>query len=232
MVENNLQGQKTEKIDAKKKIVNIVAIVICVLLLPILIINCTLIVKGLGNPDEVPSIFNRIPLIVLTDSMEPDIKSGDLIICKKIDAKSVKVGDVISFYDPEGTGTSIVTHKVNSIIVDQVSGEIYFRTQGVNNNVEDRLSVPQENLVGIWTGSRFGGMGSVVLFMQSTVGLLICILVPLALIFLAYFINKKKAEKQGLSEKELLVAELNALKAENQALQKADSDAKEKNEGE
>ena len=35
------------------------------------------------------------PLIVLTDSMDPEIKSGDLIICQTIDAKDVKVGDVI-----------------------------------------------------------------------------------------------------------------------------------------
>ncbi len=213
MEENKSTVNKTRNVDAKK-IVNIIAIVVCVILLPVLIINCTLIVKGLINPDEVPMIFNRAPLIVLTESMEPEIKAGDLIICKKVDAKDVKIGDVISFIDPEGNGTSIVTHEVNEVLVDE-NGKIYFRTQGVNNNVEDKASVPEENLVGVWTGTRFWALGSIVLFMQSTAGVLICVLVPIGIIAVLYFMNKKKADKSEQDEKEKLLAELNELRAKD-----------------
>jgi signal peptidase len=61
--------------DKKQKILNIVGIALCVILIPILIMNCVLIVKGLVNEDEVPGVFGRTPLIVLTDSMYPEIKS-------------------------------------------------------------------------------------------------------------------------------------------------------------
>ena len=78
-------SSSVEQPSKAKIILNVVAIVLCVILLPILVFNCILIIKGMLNPDEVPSIGNSIPLIVVTESMDPTIKAGDLIICKEID---------------------------------------------------------------------------------------------------------------------------------------------------
>ena len=75
----------TQTPDKKQKILNIVGIVICVMLIPILIFNSILIIKSVVNEDKVPGVLGYTPLIVLTDSMYPDIKSGDIIICKDID---------------------------------------------------------------------------------------------------------------------------------------------------
>ena len=88
----------------KNKILTIIGIILCVILVPILIVNLTLIVKSYTNKDEVPAIGGYSPMIVLTDSMLPEISSGDLIIAQRIDPKDVKVGDVISFFDPAGNG--------------------------------------------------------------------------------------------------------------------------------
>ena len=74
-------SSSAEQPSKAKIILNVVAIVLCVILLPILVFNCILIIKGMLNPDEVPSIGNSIPLIVVTESMYPTIKAGDLIIC-------------------------------------------------------------------------------------------------------------------------------------------------------
>ena len=198
-------------VDKKQRILTIVGIVLCVILIPILIVNCTLIIKSLVNKDEVPDIGGKTPLIVLTDSMYPEIKAGDLIICEDVEAGDVKVGDVISFFDPAGNGTTVVTHRVNSI--ETVNGKLYFRTQGDNNNTEDRLSVPEENLVGRWTETRFAGIGRIAMFMQSTVGLIICIGVPLAALVTYELLRYKKANKQKQGDVDALMAELAALKA-------------------
>ncbi|MBO7273494.1 MAG: S26 family signal peptidase, partial [Clostridia bacterium] len=88
---------------------NIVGIVICVLLVPVLIVNCTLIIQSMIHEDEVPSFGKYIPLIVLTESMEPAIMSGDLIICQKADAEDLDVGDVISYFDPKSSASAVVT---------------------------------------------------------------------------------------------------------------------------
>ena len=193
----------------KKIIVNVIGIILCVILIPILFINCFLIVKGIANKNEVPSIGGNAPLIVLTGSMDPTIKAGDLIVTKKVDAKDVKVDDVISFFDPEGNGSSIVTHRVIGIEIDETSGEIFFRTQGDNNDIADMTPVPERNLVGRWEGTRFWGLGYVVLFTQSTVGIIVIIAVIVVGIFVYMMIRKRIQDK----ETDSLKAELAALKA-------------------
>ncbi len=209
--------------DKKQKVLNIVGIALCVILIPILIMNCVLIVKGLVNEDEVPGVFGRTPLIVLTDSMYPEIKSGDIIICKDISPEDVKEGDVISFFDPEDkNGVAVVTHRVIEIITDD-DGKLYFRTKGDNNNAQDKASVPAENLVGIWTETRFAGLGHVALFMQSTWGLVVCIFLPLAL-FVGYEIfRRRKQDTKQQSDMDALMAELAALKAQQAEQQNKDN---------
>ena len=132
--------------DKANKILTVIGAVLCVILIPILIVNCTLIVKSLVNKEDVPDFGGFLPLIVLTDSMYPEIKSGDLIFCKTVEAEEVNEGDVISFFDPAGNGSAVVTHKVERI--EKENGKLSFVTKGINNNTEDRLPVPADNLVG------------------------------------------------------------------------------------
>ena len=197
---------------ANGKVMTIVGIVLCVLLVPILVFNCTMIVKGWVNKDEVPSIGGVSPLIVLTDSMDPVIKSGDIILTKQIEGEAVVKGDVISFFDLAGNGTSVVTHRVVDIKTEK--GEIFFQTKGDANNIEDRRWVSENALVGKWTERRIPLVGHVALFMQSTVGLLLCIFLPLAL-FVGYDVmRRRKQASVAKDDVAALKAELEALKAE------------------
>ena len=190
----------------------IIGIVLCVILIPILIVNCTLLVKSLINQDEVPDFAGVIPLIVLTDSMYPDIKSGDLIFVSKTDAAEVQAGDVISFFDPAGGGSAVVTHKVIERIEED--GKLSFRTQGINNNTADRLPVPAESLVGLYSGTRLAGAGNVALFLQSTPGLFVCVLLPLVALVLYEVLHRRKQEKSKDQDIDALMKELEKLKAE------------------
>lgn len=193
------------------KILTIIGIILCVILIPILIINLTLIVKSYTNKDAVPSIGGTFPLIVLTDSMYPAIESGDLIICHTIDAEDVKVDDVISFFDPAGNGTSIVTHRVIEIVED--GGEVSFRTRGDNNNTEDKSLVPADKLVGVYK-SRIPNAGHVAMFMQSTTGLIVCVVLPIILLVGYDVIRRRVYEKNKKDDTAALMAELEALRAE------------------
>ena len=212
-----LEKRPDEQTTRAQKIINITALVLCIILVPVLIMNCVLIIKDMINPKEVPSVFGNIPLIVLTESMEPDILAGDLIVCKKIDPKDVKVDDVISYFDPEGSGSTIITHKVVKVEVDPESGDISFRTYGINNNIEDRLSVPAENVVGIWNGTRFWQLGRVLLFTQSIPGILLCVILPIAAVVAYEVIRRKKQDQNNQSDIDKLRAELEAMKAANAA---------------
>lgn len=198
------------KADSRQKLLTVIGTVLCIILLPVLIVNITLIAKSYINTDEVPGIGGYCPLIVLTDSMLPEISSGDLIICQELDPEDVKVGDVISFFDPAGNGTSVVTHRVLEIV--QEDGQIKWLTKGDNNNTEDKELVPAGNLVGIYR-SRVAGAGNVAMFLQSTPGLIVCIGCPVLLLVLFDVLRRKKFEKAKQADTDALLAELEQLRA-------------------
>ncbi len=119
-----LKKEKKKKEKGKNgksgKVSFIIGIVICVILVPILIINSILIVKGIGDDREPPSIFGYTPLTVLTESMSPLIDAGDLIFLKEIKPEDVKIGDVICFFDPaEDNGDFVLTHRVVDFVRDE-----------------------------------------------------------------------------------------------------------------
>jgi signal peptidase len=203
-----------ETASLKDKIMTAVGTALCIILLPILAINITLIIKSYTNTDEVPSVGGYLPLIVLTDSMYPYIESGDLIICHTIPAADVKEGDVIAFFDPEGNGTSIVTHRVIEVTADDAG--LAFKTKGDANNVEDSLPVPAKSLVGIYR-SRIAGAGNVAMFMQTSTGLIVCVVLPLLLLVGYDVIRSRAQENKKQRDTDALLAELEALKAEKAA---------------
>ena len=194
----------------KQKLLTILGAVLCVILVPILIINLTLIVKSYTNTEEVPSIGGHFPMIVLTDSMYPEIASGDLILCVTVEPEDVKVGDVISFFDPMGSGTAVVTHRVLEIM--EQNGELSFRTKGDNNNAEDQVAVPEKNLVGLYQ-SRIPGAGSIAMFMQTTPGLIVCVVLPIVLLVGYDVLRRRKYDKAKQQDTDALLAELEALRA-------------------
>ncbi|MBQ6719713.1 MAG: signal peptidase I [Oscillospiraceae bacterium] len=196
--------------DPKQKVLTIIGTILCIILLPILIINLTLIAKSYINEDEIPSLGGVFPMIVLTDSMYPQISAGDLIICNTLDPEDVRVDDVISFFDPMGSGTSVVTHRVLEIVEE--NGTLSYRTKGDNNNAEDQVLVPQDKLVGIYR-NRIPGLGHVAMFMQTTPGLILCVVCPVLLMVGFDMLRRKKYEKAKQQDTDALLAELEALRA-------------------
>ena len=167
-----------------------------------------------------PSVAGTLPLIVLTDSMYPVIESGDLIICHTAEPEEIRVGDVIAFFDPAGNGSTIVTHRVQE--VTEQNGQIAWRTKGDNNNTEDRLLVTADKLVAVYEGTRLDGFGNVALFMQTTPGLILCVVCPMLLLVGYDMIRRRMYEKSSKQDTEALLRELEELRRlkaekENQA---------------
>ena len=200
----------------KQQILTVVGIALCVILIPMLIINCTLLIKGWTNNNKVPSVFGYSPMIVLTDSMEgsnnDSFNGGDLIFIKTVEAEEVKKGDVISFFDPTGNGSTITSHRVVDVINE--NGKISFKTKGDNNNTEDKLPVPSENLVGAYTGFRIAGAGNIAMFMQTPWGLIICVIVPIILLIAWDAVRRERYNKKRQEGEAALLAELEELRAE------------------
>ena len=191
------------------KVLTVIGTVLCIILIPILIINCTLIIKSFTS-EEVPSVAGKLPLIVLTDSMYPVIQSGDLIICSTAQPEESEAGDVIAFFDPAGNGTTIVTHRV--LEVTERDGQTAWRTKGDNNHTEDRLLVTGDKLVAVYEGTRLAGFGNVALFMQTTPGLIVCVVCPILLLVGYDMIRRRMYEKANKQDTDQLLAELEELR--------------------
>ena len=141
---NKAVKAESEKATTGSKISLIIGIVLCAILVPILIINCALIVVGIVNPGKPPSLFGYTPMIVLSPSMDPLFTEGDMIIVETIDPDAVAKGDVITFFDPASTSDSVLTHRV--IDIYEKDGKRYAVTAGdfnANNDYERALRIAE-----------------------------------------------------------------------------------------
>lgn len=200
--------------DILRKVGHVLGIALCVILALMLVLNCVLIVSSAVNPNKVPSIGNYSPLIVLTESMHPQIKAGDLILCKHVNqsqASQLTVGTVISFYDPDEGSSAVVTHKIIQVLTDD-QGNVSYVTQGVNNNIRDRLPVPSADVIGVYTGVRFAFVGKVVMFAQTTVGLVLFVAVPVLAFAVWVVLSHRKTTTQPTDQS--LQQEVDRLRAE------------------
>ena len=78
-----------------KKISNWLIIIASIILIPILIMNLTIMYQAKTNEDVVPSVFGYKPFIVLSGSMESEIHKGDLVVVKTIDPTKLQEEDII-----------------------------------------------------------------------------------------------------------------------------------------
>ena len=82
------------------------------------------------------SIFGFSVFRVITDSMEPAIPVGALILNQETEIDNVKIGDIICFRSMESyMYGSIVTHRV--VDIKTIDGKIALTTRGDANNSED-----------------------------------------------------------------------------------------------
>lgn len=146
--------------------------VICLILLPILAMNLTIIVKSYLNPDVVPDFFGIKPFIVLSGSMDPTIAGGDLVVTRVTDVADLEVGDIISYKE----GTAVITHRI--VELTEVDGEPAFITQGDANNTPDVNPVVVSQVEGMYV-FRIAGMGRCALFLQTPIGMLVFVGIPL-----------------------------------------------------
>lgn len=210
----------TKKTTTRHKVLSVIGMILCILLIPILVINVSLIIRSYVDPDSVPSLGGVFPLIVLSDSMYPEIQGGDLIICHTEDAENIQVGDIISFFDPAGNGTSVVTHRV--VEITEADGEVQWITRGDANNANDAAPVTADDLVGVYR-SRIPNLGNVVMWMQSTTGLIVCVFCPILLLAIWDFVRRRKYEQNKQDNEEALMKELEELRAQKGALESSAS---------
>lgn len=194
--------------------------VLCIIFLSILaiilFINIVILVNSYTKPDEVPSFFGWKPFIVLSGSMETQIHVGDLVIVKETDTKELNKNDIIAFREDN----IVITHRIVDVYND--SDGIKYITKGDNNNAEDKGCVTEGQVEGVFK-CRIGGLGNLALFIQTPIGIIVSLSIPLIILLSIQYVNLKK-EKQYYNEKiekeKNMQAEIESLKKQNEELKK------------
>ncbi|NLN54942.1 MAG: signal peptidase I [Clostridiales bacterium] len=179
-----------------KKVLAIIVNTILWLFVVFAVCITAVVLSSTNNEHGVASIGGKSFINIKTDSMNPTIKAGDMIVVKLLidaDKTELKENDVITFYtDLDKNGTKeLNTHRIAEKYEE--GGYTYYRTRGDNadgdNNPEtiaalDADPVATSDILGIWTGKRIGALGSFMSFLQTSTGFFVVIVLPLILFFL------------------------------------------------
>ena len=188
--EESASAQGTERSKRRRKsdlVALIIMIVLSVILIPVLAINLTLIIKSSVRQDVPPDVFGVAPLAVTSGSMdggrEDGFEKGALIFVRLLDdedKQSLKEGEIVTF---RASDNVYVTHRIVGINRDDAGQIVSVVTKGDANASSDG-AILLSDVVGICTGSA-AGLGDFSIFLQTPVGILVFIGIPV-LLFIVY----------------------------------------------
>lgn len=136
-------------------------------------------------------LFGFNSVIVLSGSMEPVLRVGDIVMTRDVDPATVGVGDVVTYR----SGKVFTTHRIIRV-VDTSQGR-QFEVKGDNNPTPDATLVSEE-LVVAKMAFDLPKMGYLVDFAHSPNGMTIFIIIPAVVLALVWYRERqgKKARSQ------------------------------------
>lgn len=130
----------------------------------------------------IPLIFGHKPLVVLSDSMEPNIKEGSIIYYKKVPKKEIKEGNIISFKISD----KIVSHRVYKV---DDSG---FTTKGDATSTIDPVVITYDQVLGKVDSIVLPYIGYYIKTVNNHYYIVIGVVIILILEFVTSNISRKK----------------------------------------
>lgn len=160
------------------------------ILIFIILASCIIMVNASTHPGKVPSLFGYKAMAVVTGSMEPKIKPGDLIIVKNIkDLDSIEVGAIITYKNNDNT---LITHRV--LEIDNQNELKTYTLKGDANPVPDVNPVSENQIQGIYS-ARIPYFGYVGMFVKTGTGMILLAITCMLFIFGKDIINYFKKFK-------------------------------------
>lgn len=182
---------------ALKIIGNILYYMLVVLVLLILLV--VLLQRFTHNNASIGGIriFN-----IVTESMVPEYKVGDILISKSIDPSKIEIGDDVVYMGEVGSFQGkIITHRVIDIEKD---GDNYkFHTKGIANEYEDPAVVSEDQIYGtiIYKTHILSFISKII---NNLYGFYFLIFIPLAVLIIVKIvkIHREKYEEDDDDEDE------------------------------
>ena len=210
-----------EKATSLKKILNIVKSVLVWLVVAVAVFMMIFTLISVNTFDQNDRIlFGYKFFVVQTDSMSAtDFDAGDIVISKEVDITTLKEGDIITFVSQSSHNYGeTVTHKIREVTTD-ADGDLAFVTYGTTTNTDDEALATI--IVGQYVG-RIPNLGAFFLFLKTTPGYIICILIPFLLLILSQGLNCirlfRQYKKEQMDEMKAERAKIEEERAESQRM--------------
>ena len=183
---------KNEKLKKLFKIIKgIVNTIIVIVVMSFVLIVC--LQRFSGNKI---SFLDYRMFTVVTGSMEPKYKIGDVLIAKEKDPSEIKIGDAISYLATKGEiKNNVVTHEVVNITKDE-NGKYLFHSKGLSNLIEDPV-VHEEQLYGVVV-HKAKLLSFIRKIISTDIGMLLFIIIPILYIIVSEMVATliEKEEKR------------------------------------
>ncbi len=93
----------------------------------------------------IPAALGYRVMVVMSGSMEPEIRAGDAVLVRPGRGEAIAVGDLVTFR-PFGV-TALKTHRV--VELERLDGHLYFRTKGDANATPDADLADSDAVLGV-----------------------------------------------------------------------------------
>jgi len=191
MAEKITETKQNKKKSRAVKIIKIcgIGLLYCILLL--MLLNALLCIFA---KNYYPTFGKNRLFAIVSDSMEPEIPTGNMIVCRVPDSENeIEVGTVITYEYTQNKIKTLITHRVTAVHRNDRTGEVSYTTRGDNAPSADAVRPKYSDVVGIYTGQKCAVLGYIVGFLQSTEGAIALIITGLIAAFtmiMVWYVNK------------------------------------------
>ncbi len=127
-----------------QKIKKIVAIILVLCFLAGIVYVLVARISGLT-----PNLFGYSMFRVSSESMEPELSIGDIILVKRTDPETLKKGDIITYNGELGpVAGKQITHQIVSDPIEK-DGVLHFTTRGIKPGALDDPEIDETQIVGL-----------------------------------------------------------------------------------
>ncbi len=162
------------------------------LLLPFLMFNCTSLIRGYFFEQSAIQL-RAYNFFLVSDTRSSDgiteLEKGDLAMAKQVDVKALRPGNLIAYR----SGKATLVGRIASVNQETDNADPTFTVSSSDGKSTAYLLSTQ--IIGEYVG-RNQSLGKAVLFLDSTLGTLLCVGIPCLLFLLLFALLGQKNRKQ------------------------------------
>lgn len=125
-----------------------------------------------------PQALGGTSMVVLSGSMTPTIRTGDVVVVRPIAPTEAAIGDIVTFKDPAG-GDRMLVHRVRAI--SRSGDQVEVITKGDANSTQERWKVAADGTIGT-VAYRVPVLGFAVGWINSPAGRVGLLIIPALLL--------------------------------------------------